>query len=49
MIAPARALRYSDDGRGLVLEDGRSIEAGMVVLATGYKSSWDKLFDGAHR
>jgi len=45
VIAPARARGYSVDGLGIVLEDGRTIEAGTVVLATGYKSSWDALFD----
>lgn len=28
-----------------MLEDGRSLRASAVVLGTGYKSSWDSLFE----
>ncbi|KLO19083.1 FAD/NAD(P)-binding domain-containing protein [Schizopora paradoxa] len=45
VIAPARASRFAEDGSGLILEDGSKVKAGTVVLATGYKSSWDNLFD----
>jgi lysine/ornithine N-monooxygenase len=31
-----------------VLKDGKSIKADAVVLATGYSSSWTKIFDREH-
>ncbi|KXN85055.1 putative flavin-containing monooxygenase 1 [Leucoagaricus sp. SymC.cos] len=44
IIAPARAAGFSSDGRSILLDDGKSVVAGAVVLATGYSSSWSKLF-----
>ena len=44
MIAPARVERFSEDGLGIVLDNGRKVEASAVILATGYGSSWDALF-----
>ncbi|KAF9559739.1 FAD/NAD(P)-binding domain-containing protein [Agrocybe pediades] len=32
---------------GVVLDDGRHVQADVVVLATGYKSSWEGIFDDA--
>lgn len=40
LTTPARAQRFGDDGRSIVLEDGRIIEADAVVLSTGFSSSW---------
>ena len=45
LIAPARAAGFAADGKSVVLEDGRTIRAGAVVLATGFKSSWNDIFD----
>lgn len=45
LVAPARAVGYAADGQSVVLEDGRKIRAGAVVLATGFKSSWNAIFD----
>lgn len=44
IIAPMRVTSFSPDGKGVVLVDGRYVEAAAVVLATGYTSSWDPLF-----
>ncbi|KAJ3575500.1 hypothetical protein NP233_g1053 [Leucocoprinus birnbaumii] len=44
IIAPARAMGFAQDGRSVLLNDGRSIPATAVILATGYSSSWDKIF-----
>jgi dimethylaniline monooxygenase (N-oxide forming) len=50
LVAPNRAVGYTEvespETLLVNLGDGRSIEARAVVLATGYKSSWNKLFDG---
>ncbi|EJD48218.1 FAD/NAD(P)-binding domain-containing protein [Auricularia subglabra TFB-10046 SS5] len=44
LIAPAHARCFGADGKSVVLEDGRSVQACAVVLATGYKSSWAPIF-----
>lgn len=50
LIAPARAIGYEQSQKPnqikVKLNDGRTLEACAVVLATGYKSSWEALFDG---
>ena len=46
LIAPARASHFNENGRSIVLEDGRNVPADAVVLATGWKNSWDGIFDG---
>ena len=46
LIAPARAERYNEDGHSVVLTDGRLVKVSAVILATGFRSSWTKLFDG---
>ncbi|PPQ99015.1 hypothetical protein CVT26_014392 [Gymnopilus dilepis] len=43
--APTRALGYSNDGKSLILENGKEVEADVVVLATGWQSSWTNIFD----
>ncbi|KAJ3934074.1 MAG: FAD/NAD(P)-binding domain-containing protein [Lentinula lateritia] len=43
--APAKAVEFGEDGRSIVLNDGRVIRADAIVLATGYESSWTDLFD----
>ena len=48
IISPARVANYGDDGRSVVLDDGRTVSASAVILATGYKSSWRPIFDGQY-
>ncbi|RDB24143.1 Dimethylaniline monooxygenase [N-oxide-forming] 2 [Hypsizygus marmoreus] len=45
LVAPVRAQGFGGDGRSLVLSDGKSIAADVVILATGYRSSWDGILD----
>ncbi|KAJ6621833.1 FAD/NAD-P-binding domain-containing protein [Mycena sp. CBHHK59/15] len=45
VIVPARVQGFGVDGRSLILSDGRTIEADVIVLATGYSSSWSSIFD----
>ncbi|KAI0068518.1 FAD/NAD-P-binding domain-containing protein [Artomyces pyxidatus] len=45
LAAPAHMERYGDDGKSVVLSDGRVLQADVVVLATGYASSWGTIFD----
>ena len=35
---------YYEDG--VVLDTGEKVEASAIILATGYKSSWDSVFNG---
>ena len=37
--------KFGDDGRSVILEDGRVFPAAAVVLATGYESTWRSMFD----
>lgn len=48
LAAPARATGYAEDGSGIVLHDGVVLPADAVILATGYSSSWEGLFEGFH-
>ncbi|KAG6867950.1 hypothetical protein C0993_009201 [Termitomyces sp. T159_Od127] len=45
LVAPARATGFGHDGRSVTLKDGRVLPADVVILATGFKSSWMGLFD----
>ncbi|KAJ7288126.1 FAD/NAD-P-binding domain-containing protein [Mycena rebaudengoi] len=45
VIAPAHVDGFGLDGHSLLLADGRSVDADVVVLATGHRSSWTKIFD----
>ncbi|KAI0044469.1 FAD/NAD-P-binding domain-containing protein [Auriscalpium vulgare] len=45
LVAPARVDGFASDGRSVILDDGRVVQARAVVLATGYKSSWTAMFD----
>ncbi|KAF5366762.1 hypothetical protein D9758_006503 [Tetrapyrgos nigripes] len=45
LIAPTKAVCFGEDGRSVILEDGRIIRADAIILATGYTSSWAKIFD----
>jgi glycine/D-amino acid oxidase-like deaminating enzyme len=46
LCAPARAIGFDDDGGSIVLNNGRKITADVVIIATGYRSSWEDIFDG---
>jgi hypothetical protein len=46
LVSPARVAKFGDDGRSVVLDDGRVIPAAAVILATGYQSTWRPIFDG---
>ena len=46
IISPARVKGFSDDGKGIVLENGKHIEAEAIILCTGFTSSWDPILDG---
>lgn len=48
IIKPARAVTFSEDGQSLLLNNGQSIPADVVILATGYSSSWNGVIDGMH-
>ncbi|KAI0677680.1 FAD/NAD(P)-binding domain-containing protein [Trametes maxima] len=45
VITPAHVERFGEDGQSVVLDDGRILCANALVLGTGYKSSWEHLFD----
>ncbi|KAJ7781934.1 FAD/NAD-P-binding domain-containing protein [Mycena maculata] len=45
VIAPGRMTGYGDDGHSVLLDNGKSPKADLVILATGYMSSWDDIFD----
>ncbi len=40
LYSPARAIGYGEDGRKIVTD--------VVILATGYRSSWEDLFGGEY-
>ncbi|KAH9922210.1 FAD/NAD-P-binding domain-containing protein [Fomitopsis serialis] len=46
LVAPARAAGYGADGQSVLLEDGRTLPASAIILATGFTSSWNGIFDG---
>jgi dimethylaniline monooxygenase (N-oxide forming) len=46
LVSPARAAKFGDDGRSVILDDGRVFPAAAVILATGYQSTWRPIFDG---
>ncbi|KAH8989242.1 FAD/NAD-P-binding domain-containing protein [Lactarius akahatsu] len=45
IVSPAQVEKYGDDGQSVVLDDGRTVPASAVILATGYKSTWRPIFD----
>ncbi|KZT64199.1 FAD/NAD(P)-binding domain-containing protein [Daedalea quercina L-15889] len=47
LIATSRAVGHAADGQSILLDHGRSVRAGAVILATGYTSSWDGIFDAS--
>jgi hypothetical protein len=46
LVSPARVAKFGDDGRSVILNDGRVFPAAAVILATGYQSTWRPIFDG---
>ena len=46
LAAPNRAMEYDGDGQSLLLRDGTELKADAVVLATGFGSSWTRIFTG---
>ncbi|KAK7042606.1 FAD/NAD-P-binding domain-containing protein [Favolaschia claudopus] len=44
VVAPARVTGYAEDGV-VLLNNGNSLEADLIILATGYRSSWGDIFD----
>ena len=47
LIVPARAVGYADDGKSVWLSNGDKVAADVVILATGWQSSWTGILDGA--
>ncbi|KAJ7158255.1 FAD/NAD-P-binding domain-containing protein [Mycena crocata] len=45
VISPARVQGFDPDGKGVVVTGGRIVSADLVLLATGYSSSWKGIFD----
>ncbi|OSC97983.1 FAD/NAD-P-binding domain-containing protein [Trametes coccinea BRFM310] len=45
VLSPAHVAGFSEDGGSVSLEDGRAVRASVLVLATGYTSSWSPLFE----
>ncbi|EDR06936.1 uncharacterized protein LACBIDRAFT_299323 [Laccaria bicolor S238N-H82] len=45
LAAPTRAIGYAEDGKSLLLSDGQTLPAKVVILATGYQSSWSPIFE----
>ena len=44
VIAPARVVGYADDGKQVIINNGRVITTKCVLLGTGYQSSWTNIF-----
>lgn len=45
LLAPHRAKSFGKDGKSIILDDGQIIKADVIILCTGYQSSWTKIFD----
>ncbi|KAJ7505110.1 FAD/NAD-P-binding domain-containing protein [Mycena galericulata] len=45
VISPARVEGFGPDGESISLIDGRTVKADLVLLATGYSSSWAGILD----
>ncbi|EGN94619.1 hypothetical protein SERLA73DRAFT_77381 [Serpula lacrymans var. lacrymans S7.3] len=45
LVASNRVSSFGPDGHSVVLRDGSSVRADVVVLSTGYTSSWKGIFD----
>ncbi len=49
LMVPARAVGYADDGKSVWLSNGEKVAADVVILATGWQSSWTGVLDGEHQ
>lgn len=45
LFPSAHVKGFGADGRSVILSTGQSLPADVVILATGYTSSWSRLFD----
>ncbi|KJA15628.1 hypothetical protein HYPSUDRAFT_48150 [Hypholoma sublateritium FD-334 SS-4] len=45
LMVPARAVGYADDGKSVWLSNGEKVAADVVILATGWQSSWTGVLD----
>jgi dimethylaniline monooxygenase (N-oxide forming) len=45
LVAPARVVSFGTDQKSVVLNDGRILQTDAIILATGFRSSWDNIFD----
>jgi dimethylaniline monooxygenase (N-oxide forming) len=45
LVAPARVVSFGADQKSVVLNNGQVLNTNAIVLATGFKSSWNKIFD----
>ncbi|KAJ7625370.1 FAD/NAD-P-binding domain-containing protein [Mycena polygramma] len=45
VIAPARVQGFGPEGNSVVLNNGETIKADILLLATGYSSSWTDIFN----
>jgi hypothetical protein len=43
LVAPQRVTRFDSSGGGIVLGNGTILPSDVVILATGYTSSWTKI------
>ena len=48
LVASARVAKFGDDGRSVILGDGRVFPAAAIILATGYESTWRSIFDSEY-
>lgn len=46
VVSPARVEGFGEDGFSVILNNGKALRADVVILATGYTSSWEGIFDG---
>lgn len=44
LVAPNKAEGYASDRESIMLQDGRTLRADAVILATGFSSSWTGIF-----
>ncbi|KDR77612.1 hypothetical protein GALMADRAFT_245759 [Galerina marginata CBS 339.88] len=45
IVAPTRTIAFSDDGRSVLFNNHKAVSAQVVILATGWQSSWSNIFD----
>ncbi|RDB30952.1 FAD-containing monooxygenase EthA [Hypsizygus marmoreus] len=45
VVCPARVTGFTEDGEGVLLSNGSILPADILIVATGYTSSWETIFD----